>query len=46
MRGRMLAPVLQQFIGLAQREEFDFGNRPTGGGCDVAEEMRPVGDPA
>ncbi len=46
MRRRMLAPVLQQLIGLAQREEFDFGNGPPGGGCDVAEEMRPVGDPA
>ena len=46
MRRRMLAPVLQQFVGLAEREELDFGNGPAGGGCDVAEEMWPVGDPA
>ena len=46
MRRRVLAPVLQQLVGLAEREEFDFGNRPACRGCDVAEEMWPVGDPA
>ena len=46
MRGRILAPVLHQFVGLAERERLDFAPSPTGGGDDVAEELRPVGDPA
>ncbi|HEU5233557.1 MAG TPA: hypothetical protein VFU50_11895 [Terriglobales bacterium] len=46
MLRRMLAPVLQKLVGLAQREEFDFGNGPSSGCCDVAEEVWPVGDPA
>src|SRR2546430_1275451 len=46
MRRRMLAPVLQQFVGFPQSERFHFALSPSRGGNDVAEEMRPVGDPA
>ena len=46
VRRRMPTPILQQFVGFAQRKFFNLAPSPARGSDDLAEEMRPVGDPA